>query len=58
MITSLFKNCAWLQQFHIQIGLFKWYIFYKKYFENGRVSSISNSYNIRKPYPLYSNLRI
>ena len=27
MIISLFKNCAWLQQFHVLIDSFKWYMF-------------------------------
>ena len=47
MIISLFENRAWLQQFYISIGSFKWIVFYKKIFWN--------SSNIHKPYPLHSN---
>ena len=31
MITSLFKNCVWLQQFHISTESFNWHMFYKKF---------------------------
>ena len=65
MIISLCQSCcsSWLQQFHIKIVSFKWCIFFKKYFKrqqhvNELVSSISNCYNICKPYPFYSNLHM
>ena len=55
MITYLFKNCAWLQQFYMEIESFMWCAFNEKYCKkkkkdiNGLASSFSNSYNIREP---------
>ena len=34
MIISLFKNCTWLQQFHVSIESLMGYMFYERYFEN------------------------
>ena len=57
MIIFLFKNCAWLQQFDMEIESFKWHtlnekMLWKNQHVNGLLSSFSNYYNIRESYPI------
>ena len=42
MNISLFKNCAWLEQFHLSIELFKWYTFNEKYCQKINMKMIWN----------------